>query len=177
MVRSYNGSLVSGTSQKCRGDAMGKKIFRVVVGVLFCGSFLAMGLWAGYKVVTELPLAIDSETWPTTDGRIVHSNLRVRGRQSRNRFSLEYAYQVGGVDYSNDEFTFMSDVFLRNARENAERYPLGKTIAVHYHPERNDVSVLETEVNWLGFVGIAIISIVFSYVGFFGLKATFRFDD
>ena len=152
---------------------MGKKIFRVFVGVFFCGAFLAMGLWAGYKVVTELPLAIDSRTWPMTDGRIVHSKLRVRGKQSRNRFSLVYTYQVDGVDYDNDEFTFMSGVFLRNARENAARYPLGETVAVYYHPDRRHISVLETDVNWPGFLGAAIISFVFSFVGFFGLKATF----
>ncbi|MBT8442580.1 MAG: DUF3592 domain-containing protein [Gammaproteobacteria bacterium] len=152
---------------------MRNKIFRVFIGVFFCGAFLAMGLWAGYKVVTELPLAIDSRTWPTIEGRIVHSKLRVRGRESRNRFSLEYTYEVEGVDYANDEFTFMSGVFLRNARENAARYPLGKTVTVHYHPDRRDISVLETDVNWPGFLGIALLSVVFSYVGFFGLKATF----
>ncbi|MFW2404230.1 MAG: DUF3592 domain-containing protein [Gammaproteobacteria bacterium] len=152
---------------------MGKKIFRVIVGVFFCGAFLAMGLWAGYKVVTELPLAIDSRTWPTTDGRIVHSKLRVRGRESRNRFSLEYTYRVDGVDYANDEFTFLANVFLRNARENAARYPRGEAVTVYYHPDRRHISVLETDVNWPGFLGIAIICAVFSCVGFFGLKATF----
>lgn len=156
---------------------MGKKIYRVIIGVLFCGSLLAIGLWSGYKVVMELPRAIDSDTWPITEGRIIHSKLRVRGRQNRNRFSFEYVYRVGNVDYSNDEFTYMSDVFLRNARENAAMYPLGKSVTVHYHPDLPRISVLETDVNWLGFAGIAIISVVFSYIGFFGLKATFKFDE
>ncbi len=44
------------------------RLFKVVVGIIFFGAFLAGGSYAIYKFATELPLAIASNGWPSVAG-------------------------------------------------------------------------------------------------------------
>lgn len=151
---------------------------RYFLGVFFFGAFLVGGLFAGYAVVTQLPLAMATADWPVTQGTIVKSELRNRkGRKRKGkatRHSLVYSYQVDGQYFDGKRVTFMERLFRASPETMAQRYPEDRPVTVHYAPNRPAISVLETGVWWIGFVTVALMALAFSAIGSVGLRATFR---
>ena len=150
-----------------------RRVWRYVVGIFFFGLFLAAGLYGGYSVATQLPLALESEQWPTTQGRIVESRLRKR-QSKKTRHSLLYSYEVDGRYFDGKRITFMGQLFRDSPENTVQRYPRGNSVAVHYSPDSPEISVLETGVWWLGFVAAGLISLAFTAFAVAGLRTTFR---
>jgi hypothetical protein len=82
--------------------------------------------------------------WPTVDARIENSGVHAfESRDSDSdrlrtqyRVDVVYSYEIAGVRYTGDKFS--ASQFSANtevlARRQAERYPAGSAIQVHYNP-------------------------------------------
>jgi len=149
------------------------KIGKYFLGVFFFGAFLAGGLYCGYAVFTQLPLAISDENWPTTEGVIVKSDIR-RCKSKSPRHALVYSYQVDGQYFDGRRVTFMDKVFRATPESMAQKYPKGQSVTVYYSQNDPAISVLETAVWWLGFITAIIAALVFTVFGLLGVSATFR---
>lgn len=147
---------------------------RYVLGSFFFGLIAAAAVYAGYAVVTQLPMALASDQWPTVEGKVEVSTAYRRRKGRARRHRLIYSYIVNDHYYDGRRVTFMGAVFRGNPQEMAQRYRSGDPVTVYYHPANPSVSVLEPVVWWLGFAVASIAAVVFGVFGFLGLRATFR---
>ncbi len=146
---------------------------RYILGLLFFGTFLCGGLYAGFLVAKQLPLAIEAKDWPTVAGTITESSLR-RRQSRRTRHDLAYSYQVAGRQFTGHRITFMDRLFYGSAEDHAQKYRDGDAISVFYNPRDPAIAVLDTGVWWWGFVASGIAAVLFTLLGLFGIRASFR---
>ena len=148
---------------------MGKHI----LGSLISGLFLVGGVFAGYSLSTQLPYALEAKGWPTADGVVTKSGLR-RIKSKKTRHNFVYEYKVGAILYTSRRIAFMDRVFYGSPEKNAAKYPEGHAVVVFYKPTDPSISVLDTGVWWLGFATASIVAVLFTMIGLFGFRATFR---
>lgn len=103
--------------------------------------------------------------WPTINGQIVSSSIhefqRRRDKPLRTMRGLkmmktmympvvEYSYTVGGRDFSSRSIWDGTEVSGSRdyARRVADRYPVGKTVVVHYDPADSAKAALVVGGNW-----------------------------
>lgn len=103
--------------------------------------------------------------WPTINGRIVSSGIHqfqqrrdeakrtMRGRRMMQTMYMpvvEYAYSVGGRDLTSRSIWDGTEVSGSQAyaQSIAARYPVGKTVTVHYDPADPDKTALEVGGYW-----------------------------
>ncbi len=146
---------------------------KYILGSLISGLFLVGGVLAGYSVYTQLPSALQAKDWPTVDGVVTKSSLR-RPKSKKTRHSFEYEYKVGTISFTNQRIAFMDRVFYASPEKNAAKYPEGSAVVVFYKPTDPSVSVLDTEVGWIGFATASIVAAFFTVIGLFGFRAAFR---
>ncbi|MFN3386480.1 MAG: DUF3592 domain-containing protein [Candidatus Thermochlorobacter sp.] len=107
-----------------------------------------------------------AQTWAETTGNITHSNFV--DDSEGGRLTIEYEYSVAGRRFQSAQLapTFM----LYNAREMANKYPVGAAVTVYYNPDNPEEAVLERQsaVAWgpllMGAVCIGIAAILFFVV-------------
>ncbi len=107
---------------------------------------MILGLWTLLK-------AKESESWPSTQGTIVtsevsrHENYDSATRQKTTMYSANiiYEYNVDGVRRSCDVVGWVSMSFSdpTHARQEISRYPYGMTVVVYYNPDNADDAILE----------------------------------
>ena len=148
-------------------------VFKAIVGTLFFGAFAAGGTFAMIKAAVELPAARASREWPAADGTITRSAIVLKSK-GRKRHRIRYEYEVGGQLYESKRIAFMDRVFGGNASDRYRRYPNGSTVDVYYDPDDPSLAVIEPGVRLIGFVGAILIGAVFTPIGIWGLRASYR---
>jgi len=73
-----------------------------------------------------------------------------------------------------DRIAFTDGLFTDSPEARADAYPEGRRVTVVHAPDRPAISVLEAGVSWIEFASATAVAIVFSAIGCFGLRSTFR---
>ena len=127
---------------------------------------LVMGL--GLTTILSRTLLADataSESWPTTTGTVVTSEVRTQRSGDGNSYSARviYDYVVDDVAYTSGKITVADGGSSRSAPATrlVEQYPVGSQVDVYYNPLVPDDSVLQpgapTVLNWLYWGGVAFV--------------------
>jgi len=112
---------------------------------LYCLFFLVfsiagiVGLRWGVRTRRK---AIASENWPTVEGKVVSSELPSLLEEGGTTWKpvIVYGYVVNGTSYLSSRVQFMNVVSGSSTfcdplgKSILEKYPVGKTVAVHYNP-------------------------------------------
>ena len=113
-------------------------------------AFLAFaGALAMFVGVRGLLRSHASEHWPSTEGRIVTSEVINRGGQGsdskRHYAEVSYEFTVGGVDYKGDRivFEYVRKGSIAQAKGIVDRYRKGKKVTVFYMPKNPKQCVLQ----------------------------------
>jgi hypothetical protein len=121
---------------------------------------IAIGLYGIYKTYK----GYESQSWPTTEGRITDSYLAGAKRILGRRAYIKYEYFVNGKRYISPQIshTFIIGNYSSSI-ETLKKYSKGKIVTVHYNPDNFRDAVLETEISgrisWLFILsGLAIIA-------------------
>tara|TARA_R110002111_G_scaffold2705_5_gene18044 strand:+ start:30799 stop:31977 length:1179 start_codon:yes stop_codon:yes gene_type:complete len=147
-------------SQASRQVSVYTKIAITVVLVV-C---LVLGVYLTQCGLHSLEVALDSKSWPTTDGVITSSSVKIfvtdvreKGRVVPNRQSrsyspaIEYQYTVDGLTRKGTRVS-IEDASIGtkdSAQLIVDQYPLHKAVTVSYQREQSASAVLEPG-NWLG---------------------------
>ena len=147
-------------------------MFLIVIGVPFAvfGAYM-IGGW-----VFSLRKAGRSWGWPQVAGKILRSEYGKDVADDGSYLhcvSISYEYEVNGVRYESDRFSFGGYYTSWNeheaVRKHARYSPIGKEIFVYYDPKQPAFSVLEPGVSltflWGGLF-LFILGTVIAAVGF-----------
>jgi hypothetical protein len=117
---------------------------------------LTIGTIVQLQVSDLTHLAKASETWPSVEGEIIRSEIKVRVPREpawfeRRPISKPYPYEVANIDYSyevdgqsliRERISAFGYPTGLNARQTAEQYPVGRKVDVYYNPNLVGESVL-----------------------------------
>lgn len=119
---------------------------------IFLLIFIAIGvgfsLW-GWSVLQD---ARASESWPTTSGEILSSNVRVDDDDEGTSYfgDVSFRYVVNDKVFTSDNVSFGQ--YGSGNRSHAEgivaRYPVGGQVTVYYDTNEPQTAVLEPGVTW-----------------------------
>jgi hypothetical protein len=130
----------------------------IVIGVMVCGII------TGFIVFGNLLYdSLDSNNWPTADGKIVASKVNYVScgddpiRSCRSDI-ITYSYTVDGRQFTSNRIHFIG-----SGGEKVDKYPAGTNVVVYYDPQNPASAVLKRGLTFYVFA----IPIVF--VGFFGV--------
>jgi hypothetical protein len=116
------------------------------ISYAFAAGFFALGLALLAYVLRLRQVAKASMTWPTTEGTITASEVKVSpgGRAGKNySAAIRYSYQVAGARYEGNTIQFGSyGTFRKTAEALVATYPVGRTVKVHCDPQRPTRTVL-----------------------------------
>lgn len=126
---------------------------------LLCGGFFALaaaGLGVFFIIFSlrSQRKADQSQSWPTTGGRIIAASLGTSQSvpdDDGNTYPLyyprvAYEYNVNGLDYTSDRLAFGGRKTFKDRQQAAQelaRYPLGKGVTVHYNLINPEEAALE----------------------------------
>lgn len=118
-----------------------------VIGIVFLGIFAGLGTYLFRQASQNIAKVKAAESWSSTDGEILDSGFRVRGVQRSKQtatITVSYQYQVDGVSYTGNTFSFeKQDSHRPNIAEaKLEPYPPGADCTVYYNPQSPSESVL-----------------------------------
>jgi len=152
----------------------------VLFSLLFALGFGGISGGFVYAVLSDIPVSLRAERFPTADGEVVRSEIEVvEGDEgSHEEPVLEVRYRVGDRDYTTTtiRFSSMSSIFDEPARTRIEQNPIGSRVRVFYDPARPSRACLEPGIAWadiaslvfmLPFLLVAIVAaaIPFAYKG------------
>ena len=116
----------------------------IVIFFAFIVLIGLIGAWNNYKNAKA------SESWPSTNGFIVSSGVKIDPGKSDNdepkyTASITYKYTIDGIEYTGKRISFSAGTFLKKGKANSLvlRYPKGKKVKVYYEPEKLHDAVLE----------------------------------
>lgn len=123
---------------------------------------IMVGFGVFYWKVDDFKQAYASSSWPTVQGRIIHSEM-VRIRRPGETVSdadITYSYMVNGRQYSGYLVSipeYQGDA--RSMSKIVKRYPEGNTVTVYYDPDNPANAVLEPGLNMvlLAFGGFLVL--------------------
>jgi len=141
-------------------------------GSLFTGAiFMGMGyLLAIYLGMNAYHMGKVSESWPTVQGSVLQSKV-VTSHDSKGRSTysadVQYAYRIGGKEYKSNKIDTRAGTWSSSdssdAYEEVNQYPIGRSVAIHYNPDKPWVAVLEPGVSqvtyWLMGAGAVLLFI------------------
>ncbi len=138
---------------KRRQNGKGKSRETKVLALIFITMILPALIGGGVMTffgVREIYLARESRSWPSTDGTIKRSGLKVRTGGSSTGPSYDYdadiVYQfaVDGQTRRGNEVTFgVHGSTASSVQTLLNRYPTGKTVNVYYRASAPDSCILE----------------------------------
>lgn len=140
-------------------QAKSRAVF-VILGLLFFAAGIGMVFWWG---IPTLQKAKASTSWPTTRGVVVASDIeRDVSEDHDDRRSVTYharvtcEYTVAGTIYNCNTVSFgqYGSSNRNHARQIVNRYPVGKTVDVHYDPEKPASAVLEPGVSLISYLAL-----------------------
>ncbi len=98
--------------------------------------------------------AVDSLTWPSTDGVVV---------ESKYTSGVSYTYKVAGQEHLAGRYTYRSSgVSSDNLRH---LYPVGTAVTVFYDPDVPSRAVLKVGGDFLTYWGITLFGISWCVIG------------
>lgn len=119
----------------------------LMVSILIGAGLALYGVYAHW-------MASRSQSWPTTPGRVILSEVetryRTKGRRSHTAH-IVYEYEVDGVRYECDRINFGGKTrhsLHHFAEQQAFRYPTQMDVLVAYNPDNPSQAVLECKANW-----------------------------
>lgn len=139
-----------------RAEKIASGLLFVVVGAVFA--------YFGYS---SYQLGMQSKDWPVAKGSVIQSEIEKRteftGTGSSRRkvvksyAVVKYTYSVGNREFQSGRITFGQS---KNAHNTVARYPKGRSIQVHYDPQKPDQAVLEPGADAtlsLVFIGLGVV--------------------
>ena len=131
---------------------LGESVLAMVCAGLFALAFGVVGTVLIVLYVRNKKKAKASETWPSTEGKIVSHHVRVDYSQDDESNRVDYVpevhfeYQVEGQSFAGKRISFGSEQSF-NKRQKAEmfleQYPVGQVVTVFFNPEKPQESVLQ----------------------------------
>ncbi len=156
--------------------------------LVFCLLFGVKGIELTGSGVNNIINARQSASWPTTEGRILSSDVkkgiyrgtRIWGTGISYGAAISYEYSLNGESFSSNKVLFgeVSGVSGDAARAYVKKYPKGTRVSVFYDPDNPSVAVLESEVSRSTYLrlGIGVFLIVMLFgVYMFAVKVIDRF--
>jgi hypothetical protein len=95
--------------------------------------------WNAWKTIERAKASVN---WPSTTGTITASGTKKAMFRSQPR--IAYSYEVNGTAFSSERISFAPGVPPKETEAIVARYPVGKTVAVQYSPEKPSEAVLES---------------------------------
>lgn len=138
-----------------------------LVRTLFLGAAGLMACLGVFFIVMgglEWWRAASSVGWPHVTGTVRSSEVARsshvtpgRGvRHTSHQASVEYSYQVGGVEYTGTRVAFtVNGGGAEEARAQAAAFQPGSSAEVYYHPSDPSVSVLQPGWDWRNVIPVA----------------------
>jgi len=132
-----------------------RDLITLLIGLPCIGLFMLVfsvgGIYAIYQSIKTRQQVKQIQNWPSTMGRVIDSRVVHGGydtdKMRRNYVQhVEYEYTVGGVTYRNDQIApgpRQAHPRRYQARNAANRYPIGATVTVFYNPANPQEAVLE----------------------------------
>ena len=136
--------------------------------------FIAAGAGVGYAGWLGLAKARASTGWPTAPGTVVASSVE-RQESRRNRKTsvtyhagIRYEFQVGGATFNGNRVAYgdYGSSSVSHARGIVDRYPMGRSVTVHYKPGSPEECLLEPGMKGQTFV-LPGIGLIFLLAGLF----------
>ncbi len=139
--------------------ATSKGFFQLVIfGVV---AIIGGSIAAGYAFVNWTEFQ-DSETWSTTDGVIIETNIYQEYDSEDEEYSYEpnitYRYVVDGAQYESDRIGFFSKSYdtQAEAQEVIDSYRQTSNVEVIYNPDNPEKAVLERRTDETLLAGLGI---------------------
>jgi hypothetical protein len=138
--------------------------------------FFVLGVLLAAFFVWQLVKGVRARKWPTTEGRVLESQVTKETSYDDGSSSttygaeITYRYEVDGEEYSGKRRSF-ADYRSSNRRRAVKivaRYAPGAVIMVYYRPDQPDESVLEPGMS-AGFFLFLILPLTFMAIGVAGL--------
>jgi hypothetical protein len=143
----------------------------IVGPLLLAFGFIWMAGFA-FVHVRAVGKARASETWPTTIGKVVSSEVLVEENRDGEGSTwynpvVAYSYSVAGRAFEGSRIRFanMRRGSRRKADEIAGRYRVGTPVTIRYNPEKPGEAVLETQKPGPLYLVLALGGLVFIAVG------------
>ncbi|NQZ58054.1 MAG: DUF3592 domain-containing protein [Lentisphaeraceae bacterium] len=161
---------------------MNKKLVFIYTKI-FPGFFASIGIIVWWNFTPVLSLAMESENWPSTSGKVIESK-RINttpgfsGTNASYKNILRYSYEVeneayiGKVHFLGEKYTGGESryYFLHEC-------PVGKQVKVFYSPENPTIATLKTGMKLEAFFtpGISLIFFVAGIVMFIFLPKSIKY--
>jgi len=125
----------------------------VVAGAIMAAIGWVSGTAALVWGLTEVRGGIRSKSWPTVQGTVTDSQVHIKEFTDDNgqphvdaRFTVKYAYEVGGVSYTSERLSYATwgPSVYEAQKWGDEEYRSGRTVTVHYDPKKPEESTLQT---------------------------------
>lgn len=132
-------------------------LFVLVLAAFFIGSGALL-----YYGAREVRRAKESPSWPTTEGKVLLSelahNTNNENQTTTYKASIVYVYTVNQHEYTASQISFgeMQTSDPKDAYAILRRYPKDTTVTVHYLPSSPDVAVLEPGTSWTCYLLLAL---------------------
>ena len=138
--------------------------------------FFILGVLLSAFFVWQLVKGVRARKWPTTEGRVLESQVTKETSYDDGSSSttygaeISYRYEVDGEEYNSKRRSFADyrSSNLRRAEKIVARYVPGGLVTVYYRPDQPDDSVLEPGMS-AGFFVFLILPIGFMAIGVAGL--------
>ncbi len=155
-----------------------KKFIPIIIGLLFLLGTVGLGVWLAGSNIWGVWVAIQSKSWPSTNGLITASNVCESYHKSGTEYypCLQYQYTVNGSTLTGDQIYGVprqsGDYYA--ALDLADTYSVGKQVLVYYDPRSPATACLEPGViPWETYgaivAGLFLVGFPF-YLLSFGLK-------
>jgi hypothetical protein len=128
---------------------------------------LVLGLLAVVGTLWSQRMTRRSASWPTTEGKVVRSELFTDrdAYEGGTRAEIAYVYVVGGREYRSTRVTFASAIYSTAYKAMVlKHYPLGARVRVHYDPSAPHTAVLSVEPSQVWLIG-AVVGLFFVAFG------------
>jgi hypothetical protein len=158
-------------------DMLSGSIFAMVCAGLFALGLGVLGAVLILLYFRNKQKAKASETWPSTSGRIISTDIRVdEYDDDDDSFKVryvpvvQYEYQVGEENFEGKRIAFGSDltfVSRGKAQQFLEKYPQDQEVDVFYNPEKPKESVLAQKMRSMTaalIVGIVLIALMICFL-------------
>lgn len=142
---------------------------------------LLPGLAFTFLGMRILKKAIESESWPSTLGKVTSSAITKevktthphRGKSRYYTAKISYEYIVNGILHTATKICWGEYTSTRqNAiQEIVSRYPVDKAVIVRYAPYKPELAILEPGPNWRCYflLGLGVALAVIGFLGIAGL--------
>ena len=130
------------------------KNWKIFLGYTLVVAAIGIFFWGNRTITAYITRSVTSQAWPTVEGRVVESKVeeRVNDDDDGNRSYyyetvITYEYFVAGNRYSNSRLGWEDNLFrdsMAEAQQFADLYPTGKSVIVHFDPEKPEFSLLDT---------------------------------